>query len=168
MSAKVERQWKNKRRLKQSLTAAALIFLLTFSFLLVMNPGNIAETRPNHPDPGLRTRRYRQSLQQTSDAVVAMIPTLKTYGRRWRRVVKNKPLERNEPLGGAGEQEEIVEQAEVPVLLFTDDLVVIMRVDAREVTVDVRSASRVGRGDFGENRRHILQLLRALDEQLAE
>jgi uncharacterized protein (DUF1499 family) len=34
------------------------------------------------------------------------------------------------------------------------------------VRVDCRSASRIGNGDFGENRRHALQFLAALDEKL--
>lgn len=56
--------------------------------------------------------------------------------------------------------------AEVPVLTFTDDLTVTLSSNNKETTVNVRSASRVGKGDFGENRRHIIQLLTALDQRL--
>ena len=56
---------------------------------------------------------------------------------------------------------------EVPVLLFTDDLTVHIDTDDKGKTrVNVESKSRVGRGDFGENRRHIAQFLRALDQTL--
>jgi uncharacterized protein (DUF1499 family) len=33
-------------------------------------------------------------------------------------------------------------------------------------TVNVQSQSRVGRGDLGENRRHVVQLFTVLDEKL--
>jgi len=127
-----------------------------------MNPGNVAATRPDHPDLRLRTRHYHQSIYQTRRAVLDLIPTLKTYGRSWRPVVANGLI----PLSAGTENVEIVERAEVRVIFFTDDLTVTLRGNAHEVKVDVRSASRVGRGDFGENRRHILQLLRALDAKM--
>jgi hypothetical protein len=129
-----------------------------------MNPTTVAATKPDHPDPRLRTRHYHQSLQQTRRAVLDLIPTLKTYGRRWRHITQNGLV----PLENGDEKYERVERFEVPVLFFTDDLTVTLRGNAHEVTVDVRSASRVGRGDFGENRRHIIQLLSALDAKMEE
>jgi uncharacterized protein (DUF1499 family) len=52
------------------------------------------------------------------------------------------------------------------VLLFTDDLEV--RVQPGEGhaywLVNVRSQSRAGKSDLGENRRHVVQLLEALGE----
>ena len=39
---------------------------------------------------------------------------------------------------------------------------------ASEVTIDAKSNSRVGRSDFGENARHVNQLLNALDEKFKE
>ena len=51
---------------------------------------------------------------------------------------------------------------------FTDDVTVLVTPDGPDAArVTVRSRSRVGRGDFGENARHIRALLRALDVRLA-
>lgn len=51
-----------------------------------------------------------------------------------------------------------------PVFRFVDDLTIWMRLDENGMTrVEARSASRVGRGDFGVNRRRIERLLESLD-----
>ncbi|HVF10381.1 MAG TPA: DUF1499 domain-containing protein [Abditibacteriaceae bacterium] len=140
------------------------IVVVAVLILGAMNPTNVARTRPDHPDPRLRTRRYQKSINQARRIVVDLIPTLKTYGRNWRHVVENGMLQIS-----TGEAKiERVERAEVPVFFFTDDLSVTLRGNTQEVTIDVRSAARVGRGDFGENRRHVLQLLRALDKKMNE
>ena len=140
-------------------TGIALTLLMALS---LQNPTNIAQTRLDHPDPQLRTRHYPHAPGQVSQVVKETIPRLKTYGRRWRRIQQNGLL----PIRFPGKTGEKTEVAEVPVLVFTDDLVVTMRGDDNQTTVDVRSASRVGRSDLGENRRHILQLLHTLDEKL--
>jgi uncharacterized protein (DUF1499 family) len=57
-------------------------------------------------------------------------------------------------------------RCEVPVLFFTDDLTITIREQNEQTHVDVESRSRVGRGDFGENRRHIIQVLHALDARM--
>lgn len=49
------------------------------------------------------------------------------------------------------------------VFVFKDDLAAIVRPHADGAVLHVRSASRVGRGDFGVNRRRVLRLLRHLD-----
>lgn len=56
-----------------------------------------------------------------------------------------------------------------PVLRFVDDLAVWVSLDENGRTrVDARSRSRVGRGDWGTNRRRIGRLLRHLDRRLEE
>lgn len=119
-----------------------------------MKPTNVATTWPDHDEPRLRTRRYQLPLAHVAAAVKVAVPALRTYGRRWRFVAMQ------------AEPEHIVLRAEVPVLLFTDDLTVTLRAAPGGCLLDVHSASRVGRGDFGENRRHILQLLAALEKCL--
>jgi hypothetical protein len=151
------------------ITCSALILVMTLSLL---NPTNVAETRADHDDPRLRTRRYRRPLSEVRAAVAETIPTLKTYGRRWKEVQVHEGLTPVN-LGGqhraANEGIEKVKRimrAEVPVLIFKDDLTVTLRTEKDETIVDVRSASRVGRSDLGENRRHIIQLLYAVDAKL--
>ncbi len=127
--------------------------------LAVRNPGNVAQTRPNHPEPALRTRRYPRTtdpaaLRQTLEEV---IPRLSTYGRSWR-------LAGTTPAADASGGFTI--RAEVPVLFYTDDLVVQVRPDPAGAywLLDVTSRSRVGKSDLGENRRHVKQLLAALSQ----
>jgi uncharacterized protein (DUF1499 family) len=51
-----------------------------------------------------------------------------------------------------------------PVLSFTDDLTVWVSLDANGFTrVEARSASRVGRGDMGVNRRRLIRLMKRVD-----
>jgi uncharacterized protein (DUF1499 family) len=56
-------------------------------------------------------------------------------------------------------------RAEVPVLFYIDDLEVRVQPDPTGAywRVDATSRSRVGKSDLGENRRHVVQLLNALD-----
>jgi uncharacterized protein (DUF1499 family) len=58
-------------------------------------------------------------------------------------------------------------KAEVPVVIFTDDLRVELNAEGGETIVNARSASRVGKSDLGENRRHLLQLFEVLDKKFA-
>ncbi len=131
--------------------------------LAIRNPGNVAQTRPDHPDPALRTRRYprRGDPAALRRAIEESMLGLSTYGRSW-RVVGTTPAA--EASGG------FTIRAEVPVLLYTDDLAVQVRPDLTKGwwLVDVTSRSRVGKSDLGENRRHVVQLLRLLDEQLGD
>jgi Protein of unknown function (DUF1499) len=155
------------RRERRATIRLILVPLLGIPLILVMalgllNPTNVAQTLRGHPDPRLRTRHYSHSLEHVSQVVRATILQLKTYGRAWRLIQRNGLL----PLRLQGQNSVKTEEVQVPVLFFTDDLVVTMRGDDNRTTVDVRSASRVGRSDLGENRRHILQLLHALDGKL--
>jgi hypothetical protein len=126
--------------------------------LAVRNPGNVAQTRPDHPEPALRTRRYPRTIDSAAlrRALEETIPRLSTYGRSWRLAGTTPAADAS---GG------FTVRAEVPVLLYVDDLVVQVRPDPTGAywLVDVTSRSRVGQSDLGENRRHIKQLLTALE-----
>lgn len=50
--------------------------------------------------------------------------------------------------------------------LFTDDLTIHVSPEGRNARVAIRSHSRVGRGDLGENARHIRALQSAMDARL--
>ena len=121
------------------------------------NMTNIAETSPEHEDVELKTRHYSADLQSVKDKVDRLVPQLSTYLRSW-RLVESKT---------AADGDTAMVKVEVPVVIFTDDLKIELKKEADKTTVNVRSASRVGRDDFGENRRHILQLLEKLDEKFA-
>ncbi len=117
---------------------------------------NHAATRPDHDDERLRTRRYRAAPDQVVAALEAIVPRLETYGRRWRLARTVGPRDGARTL-----------HVEVPVVVFTDDLIADLAPDGTGTRLDVRSRSRVGKGDLGENQRHLLQLLHALDQRLA-
>ncbi len=54
------------------------------------------------------------------------------------------------------------------IFSFVDDLEVDVSLDENGFTrVEARSASRVGKGDFGVNRRRIRSLMRSLDDRLS-
>ena len=139
--------------------------------LAILNPNTVAETSENNTDARLATRHYKIGKSRISKEINADSPSLivkdvefvlaeqKTYLRSW-KVVETK-----------SEKDSAVIKAEVPVVFFTDDLEVRLQYlpskeansEIAELIVNVRSASRVGNTDFGENRRHLNQLLEALD-----
>jgi uncharacterized protein (DUF1499 family) len=136
------------------------VCLLPVVVIAMLNPTNFAETRPDHSDPQLRTRIYRAAPDEVASAVREIAPQLRTYGRSWRVTPVLSGLR------AIGSRDAITVTCEVPVLFFTDDLKVTIREQNKGAQVDVESRSRVGRGDFGENRRHIIQLLHAIDARM--
>lgn len=124
-----------------------------FGALAVLNPTNVAETSESNET--LKTRHYKTDLQNFVAETEKIIPTLSTYSKNW-HVVESKT-----------ENNSVTIKAEVPVLIFIDDLEIKANSDEEkgEIVVNVHSISRVGKSDLGENKRHILQLLYVLDER---
>lgn len=113
---------------------------------------NTAETDPRAPDPRLRGRTYAIPFEKVWRAALELadggLP-------RWRVV--------------ASDDEEGTIHAESPTLVFrfVDDVHVHVRLDENGQTrVDLRSASRVGKGDLGRNPRTIGRFLDRLDQAL--
>ena len=121
--------------------------------IAALNPTNVAET--SETNETLQTRHYQIDFDTFLKETQKIIPTLSTYGQNW-RVVESKTKNNSAAI-----------KVEVPVLIFTDDLIVNANFigEKNETIVNIRSASRVGSSDFGENWRHILQILEALDEK---
>ena len=117
-------------------------------------PTNFTQTSPDAA-PELCTRLYRQSVAEVTQTARAVAGEQTTWLRSW-RVVPQTEIWAGPPHHDF--------KVEVPVLFFTDDLAVQIDIgDAGQTRVNVASKSRVGQGDFGENRRHVAQFLRALD-----
>jgi uncharacterized protein (DUF1499 family) len=110
---------------------------------------NIAETSPTPEFLELRTRVYATAPSRVFDAVSAMV---KSHSGKWELVSAD-------PAAGRI-------HATTKVVGFTDDVFVSIQSEGAGTRVDVRSQSRVGKGDFGENRRHIAWLLEGLDGSL--
>ena len=108
---------------------------------------NVAETSPTPEFPELRTRTYAAKPDRVYEAVTTAIALRPD---KW-AVVSTDPA--------AGRV-----QATVGVLNFTDDVQIHVQSSGDTTQVDARSHSRVGKGDFGENRRHIAWLLEQLDQ----
>lgn len=133
----------------------AIPLLIIFILARIVFPGNISETKIDNEDGDLKTRTYNADLQTVFETVKQLVPTLSTYGGNWK-------------LGEAKiESGTATVKAEVPVIVFTDDLKISLKQTDGKTLVDVYSNSRVGQSDFGENRRHTLKLLKVLDEKFA-
>ena len=125
-------------------------FLVAGKTMNANPPTNTAQTTPDET-PELRTRVCWQDVETVTQAARDVALQQTTWLRSW-RVVKT---------------DENTIHVEVPVLFFTDDLTVHVDTDDKGQTrVNAESKSRVGQGDFGENRRHVAQFLRALDQTL--
>jgi len=129
--------------------------IASLAILSTLNQSNLAETSGNNVDTKLRTRRYKTDLQNFVAETEKVLPTVSTYGQNWRLITTD-----------ADENSAQIE-VEVSVVFFTDDLKIKANFIEGEVSVDVRSASRIGTSDLGENRRHILKLLEILDEKFS-
>jgi hypothetical protein len=79
---------------------------------------------------------------------------------KWRVVVDRPPQPRTD---GA-----IEAVARTPIMGFRDDIAVRVRADADGSRIDVRSASRYGRHDFGTNAARIKGLLDDIDDRLTD
>lgn len=109
---------------------------------------NTAETRPDHPDPSLRTRTYPIEYDDFFLTVLNVIETLP----RWEVVQSDR------------EKGVIQATRQTRLFRFIDDVRIQMtQKGTQELTVNIRSASRVGKGDFGQNARNIRELLDRLD-----
>ena len=113
-------------------------------------PTNSAQSAPDAA-PELRTRVYARTPDEVRRVARQVAGEQKTWFRSWR-------------VGPTDDDSAL--RVAVPVLMFTDDLTIRMDESDGQTRVNVESRSRVGQGDFGENRRHVVQFLRALDEQL--
>ena len=105
---------------------------------------------PEYPDLQLRT--YASSPAQVAEAVKEALSGLP----RWRVVGSGQ--------GPGGTVVTAVHQTRV--FRFEDDVTVRIGRKGGQTTVSVRSQSRVGKADFGQNARNIRELLAALDTRL--
>jgi uncharacterized protein (DUF1499 family) len=148
-----------KKKIIIGIIAAVFVFAVLLLTGRIYFPTNVAATAPDHTEAALRTRRYRTDLKTFAGEVQMIIPKLSTWGGNWKHVATEE-----------GENGVLV-RAEVPVVVFTDDLQIIAVNDPSGgggIIVNVYSKSRVGKSDFGENRRHVLRVLEALDAKFAK
>ena len=113
---------------------------------------NVVQTGRTPEYPDLQDRTYAAGPLRVADAVHAALE-----GRPgWRIVGSGKGP------GGAA----ISAVHETPILRFEDDVTVKIDRKGGQTIVSVRSQSRFGAWDFGQNARNIRELLTALDQEL--
>jgi len=123
-----------------------------------MDAHNIEATTFINPLPDLKTHRYKTyTPEQLYQASLAAVQSMSTYGQPWTITFADF----DPRVGGRL-------AVDVPVLVFIDDLAVTVQpVEGTfDWQVDVVSSSRVGRGDLGENGRHIKHFFLKLDAEL--
>lgn len=113
---------------------------------------NRAQTHPEAEDPRLRGRTYAIPFDEVWNGALALagggLP-------RWRIVHADD------------RKGVIVAEARTLLFRFVDDVRIRVTLDRNGQTrVDLRSASRKGKGDLGVNARRIGRFLRALDRRL--
>ncbi len=104
---------------------------------------NVAETRPDHPFPELRTPTIPVDVEVARDALAAAVGEL-----GWKEV---EPTEN-------GLRAVVVS----PLFRFRDDVSVRLEPVGGATALHARSASRVGKGDLGANTAHLMALFAAV------
>ncbi len=104
---------------------------------------NVAQTALDHPQAELRPLHLALSVEEAAARVQRGMQRL-----HWTEISEQSGV--------------ITAQVTTRWLRFTDDIEVRLEPVADGVLVQVRSASRVGKGDFGANARHILDLFDTL------
>jgi len=135
-----------KRFLLLLVVAGAVAAFLAWPRLNMVETGHT----PEYPD--LQPREYAASEQRVTEA-------LKTAAGRLSRFA----------FVGAGRGpggSEVHYVASTPVLRFKDDVNVRIRREGAKTKVTVRSKSRMGTMDFGQNARNVRELLAALDREM--
>jgi uncharacterized protein (DUF1499 family) len=116
-------------------------------------PGSAAAELQRTGYPDIEPLQVSASPQQTYEAALAMITK-----HKW-RVVDLRPPQTT------GRREGVIEAvARTPIMGFRDDVAVRIRFDEEGSRVDIRSASRYGRTDFGTNAARIRRMLSDIDD----
>jgi uncharacterized protein (DUF1499 family) len=113
------------------------------------NKNNVAVTADGATDPRLRPHVYPLSPVQTAHAVVDAIDSLP----RWEIV--------------AGKDGVIWATRCTRLFRFVDDIYLLLLPAHDSTVVFARSASRVGRGDLGQNRRNLGELWAAIERRVS-
>lgn len=111
---------------------------------------NVAETTDSPLLPELQVRYYRVSREEIQEAIEKTF----LYLSRW-HIVKTEPA--------VGVYRAVVT---TPLWRFKDDVAILATENEGEMEVYLHSSSRIGRGDLGANRRHIVKFYEVLEKQL--
>lgn len=142
-------------RKPKAVAVVALLAVLAVAAVLVFAwPRiNTVETGQTPEYPDLKVREYRASQEQAVKAVRESLANLP----RWSYVGT-----------GSGPQAVVVQAVHsTRVFGFKDDVAVTLKpLDGTRTQVSIRSHSRVGHWDFGQNARNVRELIADLDRRL--
>jgi uncharacterized protein (DUF1499 family) len=124
------------------LTACA--WLKTWPVINVVETGNT----PEYPD--IQPKSYQAGKTRVFDAAQRAVGLLP----RWT------------PVSAHPERGELRAEARTRLLRFTDDVVIRVAEENGRTVVNVRSASRIGKSDFGQNARNVRAFFSELDRQM--
>lgn len=113
---------------------------------------NVVETGETPEYPDIQRRVYRQEVDRVFDGALHAVHRLP----RWSLVSYR------------AESGEIRAEATSRVFRFVDDVLIRVTRRGGGTVVAARSASRVGRGDFGQNARNIRAFFEELDRQVGD
>lgn len=133
--------------------AGLLIFGIGLGLMLYWPMINIVETGKTSEYPNIQPVRFPFTQARVVDGVLHAVNQIPNWS------LSSYDIERGE----------VRAEAKTSLLRFVDDIEVRVVPDGeekKEVRVEVRSASRVGRGDFGQNARNIRKLFEELKRQL--
>jgi uncharacterized protein (DUF1499 family) len=129
----------------------------------------IARLRPRDGNPinypGLRAAQLQRTAYPDIEPLIVATGPREAYEaavavisrRKWRLIGLHPPE--------AGRLDGVIEAvARTPIMGFRDDVVVRVRAHEDGARIDVRSASRYGRGDFGTNAARIRNLVSDIDD----
>lgn len=128
----------------------SLVLFGGFVLLRVWPMINVVETGRTPEYPDIQPRRYQDSKDRVYDAALRAADRMP----RWMLASYD------------ARQGEIRAEAVSRLFQFVDDVQIHVEAKDGTTVVNVRSASRVGRGDFGQNARNIRRFFDELDRQL--
>lgn len=129
---------------------ACLVIGLGLGFMLFWPMINIVETGKTSEYPDIQPLRVPLSKDRVVDGALHAVSQLPHWLLISYDVAKG----------------EVRAEATTSLLRFVDDVVIRVVEENTDVSVHVRSASRVGRGDFGQNARNIRKFFAELHRQL--
>jgi len=112
---------------------------------------NVVETVTTPEYPDIQPRSYPAGVALVFDAALHAVDRMP----RWTLVSYQQ------------ESGEIRAEARSLIFRFVDDVVIRVIPQDASTVVSIRSASRIGRGDFGQNARNIRSFFEELDRQMA-
>ncbi|HEX9757828.1 MAG TPA: DUF1499 domain-containing protein [Nitrospiria bacterium] len=109
---------------------------------------NVVKTGKTPEYPDIQPRSFSLSIEKVFQSAVKTVQSLP----RW-RVVNTDTAQR-----------EIRAEATTRIFRFIDDITIQLQENPKGTVVQVRSASRIGKGDLGQNARNIRLFFRTLGE----